>query len=223
LSVSGIIQMQSSPNNWSTAERKLLRKLSTPEKIQTYLDSLSYNTDDFTRSAREVMRTGKAHCFDGAVMAAAALEANGERPLVLWMEASHDDDDHLLALYRRLGCWGAAAQSNFTGLRYRDPVYRTLRELVMSYFDAYFNLAGRKTLRAYYLPVDLRGVAGYDWRFSSQDIDHMDRQLKRSRRHRVISRRQEALLAPVDDRNFRADTLGLDPRAAHKVRGSRLN
>jgi len=200
-----------------------LRRLSSPQKIQRFLDEIRYNTDDITRSPRQVLRLKKAHCFDGALFAAAALERLGDPPLVLYMESSLEDDDHVLAIFRRRGCWGAVAKSNYATCRWRDPVYRTPRELVMSYFDGYFNLAGTKTLRAFYQPFDLRRIKDLEWRFTDQDLDDLDARLKSGRRYAVISRAQERLLAPADDRLFRAATLGLDPKGAFKIKGSRLN
>lgn len=207
-------------NSWNAAERKLLRSLSSTEKIQRYLDAIQYNTDSTTRSPREVMRVGRAHCFDGALFAAAALEFHNERPLVMYVESSADDDDHVLAIFKRYGCWGAIAKSNYTGCRYRDPVYRGPRELVMSYFDSYFNLAAKKTLRGYSLPLDLRKVKDVDWRFSSGDLDFLDRRIKKTREYKVINKRQEALLVKADARLFKAGTIGLKKRGAYKVQGA---
>ena len=209
-------------NPWTSQERRLFGKLSTAEKIQTYLDSIKYNTDSITRSPRAVMQKRRAHCFDGALFAAAAFEAQGEAPLVMYMESSPDDDDHVLAVFRRFNCWGAVAKSNYTTCRYRDPVYRTLRELAMSYFDGYFNLSGRKTLRAYSQPFNLKRLKDVEWRTTMEDLDFLDRRIKKTREHRLISRVQERLLVRADDRLFRGATLGLDPKGAFKVRGSRL-
>jgi len=105
----------------------------------------------------------RAHCFDGAVFAAAALRKLGFPPLVLELVPNERDDDHLIALYKRDGLWGAVAKSNFVGLRFREPVFRNLRELVLSYFEQFFNVAGEKTLRAYTLPLDLTRFDALGW------------------------------------------------------------
>ena len=127
---------------FTPAERAVFRRLNSPDKIQRFLDDLAYNKEPggaTCRSPRRVLRDRMAHCMEGALFAAAALRMNGHPPLLLDLEAVRDDD-HVLAIFRLRGHWGAAAKSNFAGLRYREPVYRTLRELVMSYFEQYFNL-----------------------------------------------------------------------------------
>ncbi len=143
--------------NLSAGEFRLLRSLSTPHKIQKYLDELAYNKErggETCRSPRRVIRDRTAHCFEGALLAAAALRVQGRPPWILDLESVRDDD-HVIAIYRDYECWGAIAKSNYSGLRFREPVYRSLRELVMSYFEDYFNLAGEKTLRAYSRPINL--------------------------------------------------------------------
>src|SRR5438128_8456694 len=120
------------------------RRLDTPERIQRFLDNIPYNTEldgETFRSPRLVLRDRTANCIEGAVLAAAALRVQGEAPLVMDLTAVHDED-HVIAVFKRRGLWGAIATSKFTGLRYREPVYRSLRELAMSYFEHYFNLEG---------------------------------------------------------------------------------
>ncbi|MDE3103338.1 MAG: hypothetical protein KGJ98_14025, partial [Chloroflexota bacterium] len=137
------------------AETAILRALSTPEKVQAYLDALTYNLEtkgETLRSPRRVMRDRTAHCAEAAFLAAAAFRVNGLPPLVVDLEAVRDDD-HVMAVYRDGGSWGAVALSKFAGLRFRAAVYRTLRELVMSYFEDYYNWDGERTLRAYSRPV----------------------------------------------------------------------
>lgn len=209
-------------DSWNSAELRIFKRLSTPPKIQHYLDALPYNIDPIARSPRQVLRHKRAHCFDGALFVAAALEVQGYPPLLMDLRATDEDDDHVLAIYQEQGHYGAIAKSNYTGCRYRDPVYRTLRELAMSYFNIYFNLAGKKTLREYSSLFDLRNISDFDWRFTSEDVDTLGFRLDRIRHYRLISRKQERLLIAADDRLFRAETLGLDPRGAHKVKNSRL-
>jgi hypothetical protein len=147
------------------AEFRLLKRLNTPRKIQTFLHDLQQNFEldgECCRPVREVLRSRSAHCIEGAMLAAAALWVNGERPLLLDMRAERDYD-HVVTLFRRHGCWGAMSKTNGAGLRSRDPVYRTLRELAMSYFHEYTNRAHQKTLREYSLPYDLRRMDPAIW------------------------------------------------------------
>jgi hypothetical protein len=151
---------------------KLLRRLSSPEKIQKYLDDLPYNTEkggETCRSPRLVIENNTAHCFEAALFAAAALRVNGRPPLILDLESVRDVD-HVIAVYRSNGCWGAIAKSNYAGLRFRSPVYRTLRELALSYFEHYFNLKGEKTLRAYSRPVSLTRFDSLQWMTSDEPL-----------------------------------------------------
>jgi len=159
-------------NELTSRETQLLKRLSTPWKIQAYLDSLPYNTEpdgDTCRSPRRVMRDRTAHCFEAALFAAAALRVNGSPPLILDMEAVRDTD-HVIAVFRMDGCWGAVAKSNYSGLRFREPVYRTLRELTISYFEDYYNLKGEKTLRKYSRPVNLSRFDSVNWMTAEEDV-----------------------------------------------------
>ncbi len=143
--------------DFTVAERKVYRSLKTPFQIQRFLDEeIAYNQRETCYSPRLVLRHGAAHCMEGALLAAAALRQLGHPPLIIDLEAERDDD-HVLAVYRIEGLWGSVAKSNYSGLRSREPVYRTIRELAMSYFDCYFNLKGEKSLRGHSRrPVDLR-------------------------------------------------------------------
>src|SRR5437870_8882852 len=154
------------------SELHLLRKLSTPEKIQKYLDDLPYNKEkegETCYSPRLVIRHDTAHCFEGALFAAAALRVNGRPPLILDLAAVRDDD-HVIAVYRTDGFWGSIGKSNYAGLRFRSPVYRTLRELALSYFEHYYNLKGEKTLRAYSRPVNLTRFDRIGWMTSEEAL-----------------------------------------------------
>jgi hypothetical protein len=141
-------------HGFSPGEIRALRALRTPYGIQRALDAMSYHLAPTAWSPRRVLSARTAHCLEGAIFAAAALRVLGFPPLLLDLEAVQDTD-HVLAVYRLRGHWGAIAKSNFAGLRYREPVYRGLRELVMSYFEGYVNLRGDRTLRAYSAPVNL--------------------------------------------------------------------
>jgi len=158
---------------FTARERSVFRRLSSPQKIQRYLDvDLGYDIGADgarCRSPRNVLRDKTAQCMDGALFGAAALRMIGYPPLLLDLEAVRDDD-HVLAIFRARGHWGAVAKSNYAGLRFREPVYRTLRELVMSYFDHYYNLAGEKTLRNYSRPVNLRRFDAMRWMTTEEDV-----------------------------------------------------
>jgi hypothetical protein len=160
-------------DTFTPAERRVFQRLRTPARIQRYLDDdIGYNKEHggpTCYSPRLVLRHRAAHCMEGALFAAAALRQLGHPPLLLDLESIHDDD-HVLAIFKARGHWGAIAKSNFSGLRYREPVYRTLRELVMSYFEHYFNLRREKTLRAYSRPVNLRRFDRRGWMISEEDV-----------------------------------------------------
>jgi hypothetical protein len=149
----------------TAAEFAVLRRLDTPQKIQAYVYAMKQNFEldgDTCRPVRSVLRAGNAHCIEGAMLAACALWVHGEPPLLMDMRAVRDFD-HVVAVFRRRGRWGAISKTNGIGLRWRDPVYRTLRELAMSYFHEYTNRRDHKTLREYSLPFDLRRFAPAVW------------------------------------------------------------
>src|SRR5579864_7448719 len=159
-------------NRFDARELSVLRRLKTPERIQRFLDDLDYNKEEdgpTCRSPRRVLRDRLAQCLEGALFGAAALRVQGWEPLLLDLEAVRDDD-HVLAIFRQRDCWGAVAKSNYAGLRFREPVYRSLRELAMSYFEHYYNPKGEKTLRNYSRPVNLRCFDGIDWMTAEQDL-----------------------------------------------------
>ncbi len=157
---------------FTAAERAVFRRLRSPEKIQRFLDDLAYNKEPHgptCRSPRMVLRDRTAHCMEGALFGAAALRMLGHEPLLLDFEAVRDDD-HVLAIFRLRGHWGAVAKSNYSGLRYREPVYRTLRELAMSYFEHYYNLRKEKTLRRYSRPVNLKRFDSIGWMTAEENV-----------------------------------------------------
>ena len=159
-------------NELTSSETRLLKALSSPWKIQDFLNSIPYNTEpdgDTCRSPRRVMRDRTAHCFEAALFAAAALRVNGWPPLIVDLEAVRDTD-HVIAVFRMDGCWGAIAQSNYSGLRFREPIYRTLRELAISFFEDYYNPKGEKTLRRYSRPVNLSRFDSANWMTAEEDV-----------------------------------------------------
>ena len=152
----------SNGTGFSAAERRKLRSLKTPHGIQRFLDDMPYPLADTAYSPRRVLRENTSHCFEGALFAAAALRANGYPPLILDLEADHDTD-HVIAIFRQNGHWGAVAKSNYTGCRYREPVYRSLRELALSYFEVYFNLRRERSLRTFSRPVNMARFDRREW------------------------------------------------------------
>jgi hypothetical protein len=194
------------------AERAVLRRLNTPEKIQHFLDhEVAYNKEPdgpTCGSPRRVLRERKAHCMEGALFGAAALRALGYPPLLLDLEAVRDDD-HVLAIFRQDGCWGAVAKSNYSGLRYREPVYRGLRELAMSYFEHYYNLRREKTLRNYSRPVNLRRFDSIHWTTTEEDVWAIPEYLTTIHHTPLVGPRVVHRLGRVDDRLFAAGLVGL--------------
>ncbi len=185
-------------------EYHFLRSLTNPARIQTFLDEIPYSTEPIYRCPIRVLRERVAHCFDGALFAAAALRRLGHPPLLLEMVPNGRDDDHLIALYKRHGHWGAVAKSNFVGLRFREPVYRTLRELVMSYFEQFYNVAREKTLRRYSLPLNLTTFDRWDWMIRDEPLGLIAQKLDRIRKVPLLTRPMISNLSLVDERSFRA-------------------
>ena len=174
------------------SEFAVLRRLNTPRKVQGFLFGLKQNFEpngDTCRSVREVLRTRSAHCIEGAMLAAAALWVHGEPPLLLDMRAERDYD-HVVALFRRNGCWGAISKTNGVFLRWRDPVYRSLRELALSYFHEYCNRRDHKTLREYSVPYDLRRADPAVWSSGAKHAWEVAETLDDLRHFRLVSRRQ---------------------------------
>ncbi len=200
---------------WNAAERSLFDRLDAPLKIQEWLNRIRYDPDLGTRSPRWVIRERKANCFEGAIFAAAALRTLGHPPRLVDMR-SHNDDDHVLAVFRQNGAWGCIAKSNFTVLRFREPVYRTVRELMMSFFDVYFNSIGEKTLRAFSGPFDLSRFDAMEWMTTDKDIGDIGDALDRARHYRVLTRAQVRDLTMTDPDLVKAGLLGANPKGLFK-------
>ena len=199
---------------WTARERMVLRALARPETIQRFLDDeLAYNKEPdgaTLRSPRRVLKDRTAHCFEGALMAAAAFRFHGQRPLLLLLRAT-DDDDHVLALFRERregGAWGAVAKSNYAGLRFREPVYRTLRELSISYFEHYYNLEAKKTLRAYSRPLDISSFDSRRWETAGDELWDLSDTLAGSPLTPLLNAAQVRALRRVDSRLESAGIVG---------------
>ena len=186
---------------------RTLRALKTPKRIQQFVDGLTYQYADTAGSPQRTLRERKGHCLEGALVAAAALRLHGHPPLLMDLEAVHDDD-HVLAIYRERGLWGSIAKSNFAGLRSRKPVYRTLRELAMSYFEHYYNLRGEHTLRAYSRPVNLARLDGKHWMTSEEDVWCVPELLIAARHFPIAPDKVMRALPRLDRRSFEAGMHG---------------
>jgi hypothetical protein len=191
-----------SPRNVRT-----LRALNTPVRIQRFLDALPYQYADTAWSPRRALRERKGHCLEGALLAAAALRLNGHPPLIMDLEAVHDDD-HVVALYRERGLWGGIAKSNFAGLRFRAPIYRTLRELALSYFEHYYNLRGERTLRSYSKAVNLARLDDRQWMTSEEDVWCVADLLIAARHYQLFPDKVARALPRLDHRSFGAGMHG---------------
>lgn len=181
-------------------ELAVLAELDTPQKIQSYVSAIPQNFErngDSCMSVREVLRTNRALCMEGALLAALALWVHGDQPLILDLSAV-DDDDHVIAVFKRNGCWGAISKGNHPYVRYRDPVYRTLRELVMSYFHEYYNLKGEKTLRSYSRPISLSTFAPKDW-ITEKDAWLVAEKLCVIKHYPLVSVSSAHRLRPIED------------------------
>jgi hypothetical protein len=189
-------------------ELSRLRSLSPPWRIQKFLDDLAYDAGGAgCRSPRRVLRERTVQCADGAYFAAAALRIQGHPPLIVDLEAVRDDD-HVIAIFRQNGRWGSIARSNYSGLRFREPVFRTIRELVLSYFESYFNLAREKTLRRFSQPVDLSRFDARGWMTGEDDLWYIAEHLVGVRHERLLTPAIERDLGRVDRRFFEAGLVG---------------
>jgi hypothetical protein len=172
--------------DWTKDEISFLTTMSDPDKIQGFLDSIEYNPVYECRSPRWVIKKKSAHCFEGALFAAAAMEFNGYQPLIVDLKA-YNDDDHVIAIFKKDGYWGSVAKSNFTSLRYREPVYLSLRELIMSYFDFYFNTDGDKSLRSYSAPLNLTIYNPRHWTTTDEDLEYIGDKLEQLHHYPVVN------------------------------------
>jgi hypothetical protein len=191
-------------------EFALLRRLDTPQKIQSFVHDLRQNFEldgQSCRPVRHVLHTRRAHCIEGAMLAAAALWVHGDPPLLLDMRAEQDYD-HVIAVYRRHGRWGAISKTNGIGLRGRDPVYRTLRELAMSYFEHYYNLRREKSLRTYSRPVNLKRFDRRHWMTAEEDVWFVPEYLTTIHHTPVLRPHLIPRLGKVDARLFAAGLVG---------------
>ncbi len=184
-------------------ELRLFKRLNTPQKIQDYLNSLPFNFDEThgtCLSPRRVLALKKADCVEGAIFAAAVLEFHGEKPLLLDLRSAKKpyDYDHVVALFKRDGFWGAISKTNHSVLRYREPIYKSIRELSMSYFHEYFLDSGIKTMREYSVPLNLNKFNKIHWRTSERDLSEVLVGLDKIKHFKILNKKQQKNLRRAD-------------------------
>lgn len=185
----------------SKEELSILKKLNTPRKIQEFINKIPINFEEKEEtclSPRMVLKQNKAHCMEGAMLAALALRIHGYRPLLVDLTANKYDEDHVITVFKQKGGWGAISKTNHCVLRYRDPVYKTIRELVMSFFHEYFDDKGRKNLRTYTQPVNLARFDPRGWMTSEENVWYIPDYLAEAPHLRILSRSQISRLKKPD-------------------------
>jgi hypothetical protein len=195
----------------NTEEIAVLKKLNSPVKIQNFLDEIEMNFEengDTCLSPRMVLRERKCHCIEGAMLAAIALKINniGE-PLIVDLTANKNDFDHVIAVFNKNGRWGAISKTNHSVLRYREPVYNSIREMAMSYFHEYINDKGEKTLRSFSMPVNLSDFDYMGWAISEADVWEIPDYLAKVKHYEILTKKQIFELRKADEIEMRAGKL----------------
>ena len=188
---------------YTKGDMRLFRRLNTPAKIQDWLDKLQFNFEkdgDTCMSPREVIKNKKAQCIEGAIFAAAVLEFHGGKPLVMDLRSVKKpyDDDHVVTIFKQFGCYGAISKTNHAVLRYREPIYKTVRELALSYFHEYFLNNGQKTLREYSEPFDLNYFNKLNWRTTDKPLLEISFYLDKIKHHKILLPKQVKNLRKAD-------------------------
>lgn len=190
-------------------ELTLIKKLNNPVKIQKFLNSMPFNFEEDgqerLKSPIKSLRTKNIHCFEGALLGAFLLSQHGQKPLIMYFKTKKDFD-HVIALFKINNLWGALSKTNHNVLRYRDPVYKSIRELAMSYFHEYFLNNGKKTLRAYSAPLNLNSLK-IDWIFSAEDLWEIDLLLNKIKHYKVIKSKNLSFLKKVDKVEIQASQI----------------
>jgi hypothetical protein len=201
----------------SKEQAERYEKLANPYDIQQFLDETPYSTEDINRTPLQVIQDGVAHCLDGALLAADALRRLGHPPLLVDMFPDPGlDDDHILAIYRCNGRYGAIAKSNFPGLRLREAVYRDIRELVMSYFELFFNFDGVKSLRTYTRMLSLKQFDSLNWTYQLAGVQAIEKRLLSLKRIPLLSQPMVDILFPADPLTLKVGTYGVNPAGLFK-------
>jgi hypothetical protein len=183
-------------------ELKILKKLNTPAKIQNFLDQMPMNFErkgETDLSPMSVLEKRTCHCMEGAALAALALRVHGYPPLVMDLTANQNDFDHVVAVYKKDGKWGAISKTNHGVLRYREPVYNSVRELAMSYFHEYFDNQGRKSLRSFSPAVNLKRFDKLGWMTTQKEIDYIPEYLAEVKHFPMLNRKQIRNLRKADE------------------------
>ena len=197
-------------NAYTGLEINLFKKLNSPKKIQDYLNSLHINFEEkgeTCMSPRFAIKTRKAHCMEGAMLAAAILEFYGAKPWVMDLRAHRRDDDHAVAVFKQFGRFGAISKTNHAVLRFREPIYHSIRELALSFFHEYFDNQGRKTLREYSRPLDLSRFDSLNWRVSDKQLFEIPAGLDDAWHHPILNTRQVRNLRRADKIEIQAGKL----------------
>lgn len=200
---------------WTEKELKFFKKFKKPVDIQNFLNSIAYDSDNECRSPRYVIKERKAHCFEGALFAAAALRELGYKPLLVDLRAVNDDD-HVIAVYKKNNRWGALGKSNFTTLRSREPVYKTIRELSMSYFDFYCNTIGEKTMREYSRPLDLSIFDKNNWMTTDEELEYIGDYLDDTKHTKVLTPAMTRSLEEMDKKLLKSSLMGANFAGLYK-------
>lgn len=197
-------------------ELAVFSKFKKPADIQKFINSIPYDPDIPCRSPRYVIKERKAHCFEGALFAAAALRMIGYKPLIVDLRAIWEDDDHVIAVFKQNGHWGSIAKSNYSVLRYREPVYKSIRELAMSSFDFYFTPEGIKTMREYSRPLNLTQFDRQNWMTTEKELGFIAEKLDDIKHHKILTPAMIRNLNPADPLLIKAGLLGSDPNGLYK-------
>src|SRR5436309_6614349 len=200
-------RMSGVSGGFTPAELRTLRALKTPYGVQRFLDDMPYHLATTAWSPRRVLRENTAHCLEAAIFGAAALRVLGFPPLVLDLEAEHDTD-HVVAVFKHHGHWGAVAKSNYNGLAYREAIHRTLRELTVSYFYAYFNLRRERTLRTVSRPLNLARFDNLDWMTTDKEVWFIPEYLLTISHTPLLRPSMAKRLTRLDKRSFEAGLVG---------------
>ena len=189
--------------DFTSSQIKILKSLNTPSKIQTFLNKIPINFEesgDTCMSPKSVLEKRKAHCMEGAMFAAATLRFHGEKPLIMDFESTSDDFDHVIAIFKRSGFYGSISKTNHAVLRYREPIYRTLRELALSFFHEYFlNKNGKKTLRTFSKPINLSRFDNQNWMTSKENVWFIPEHLTKIPHKSILNKAQIRSLRLADE------------------------
>ena len=189
-------------NEYSPVEIKLFNKLNSPSKVQDYLNSLKFNFEkqgETCYSPRLVIKNQTAHCMEGAMFAASVLEFHKNKAWLLDLRATSGDFDHVVCVYKKFGFYGAVSKTNHAVLRFREPIYKTVRELALSYFHEYFLSNGKKTLREYSELFDLNLLKASDWKTSDKSLFEIPRALDKVKHFKILNREQIKNLRRADN------------------------